>query len=114
MQTKRVMSFVGIFWSFWLVSLHISSATEAKDDNTIVYSCIDRVNYWRKRACDEKWIECPETGLPPMSECTCCHTCANSQAEFDSINGVHSSFTRCGEQSQVSEGMLGLNVFLFA
>ena len=65
-------------------------------------SCIDRVNYWRKRACDEGWAECPPQGLPPMTECTCCHECANSQSHYDSENSAHASFTQCGEMSQGS------------
>ena len=48
--------------------------------------------------------ECPPAGLPPMVECTSCHQCANSQSEYDAINGSHSSFTRCGEFSQGSGG----------
>merc|ERR1712003_300993 len=50
-------------------------------------SCIDRINYWRKRACDENWVECPPQGLPPMTECTCCHECANSQSHYDKEQG---------------------------
>eukprot|EP01084_Bolivina_argentea_P003100 5791_1 len=67
-------------------------------------SCIDRINYWRKRACEEQWIECPPAGLPPMTECTCCHNCANSQAEYDKNNGAHKSFKRCGDMVQGEGG----------
>lgn len=67
-------------------------------------SCLDRINYWRLRACDEGWVECPPAGLPPMTECTCCHECANSQAEYDTANGAHASFKRCGDMSQGEGG----------
>lgn len=67
-------------------------------------SCIDRINYWRKKACDDKWPECPPCGLPPMVECVGCHQCANSQAEYDSTHGAHASFTRCGENVQGEGG----------
>jgi hypothetical protein len=63
-------------------------------------SCLDRINYWRKRACDEGWHECRNCQLPPMVECLDCHECANSQAQYDSENGAHKSFKRCGERSQ--------------
>lgn len=63
-------------------------------------SCIDRINYWRKRACDEGWVECPPAGLPPMTECTGCNRCANSQALYDNKHGGHKSFRRCGERVQ--------------
>jgi hypothetical protein len=63
-------------------------------------SCLERINYWRQRACAEGWVECPPAGLPPMVECTACHECANSQAEYDADNGAHASFTRCGESAQ--------------
>jgi hypothetical protein len=67
-------------------------------------SCLARINYWRKRACEEGWVECPPAGLPPMTECTACHECANSEAEHDQANGAHSSFTRCGESAQGEGG----------
>lgn len=74
-------------------------------------SCLERINYWRKRACDEGWVECPPCGLPPMTECTCCNECANSQAEYDRINGAHKSFTRCGDRVQgVGGGQTCANV----
>ena len=63
-------------------------------------SCVDRINYWRKRACEEGWVECPPAGLPPMVECTACHECANSQAAYDKKHGSHKSFKRCGERVQ--------------
>ncbi len=67
-------------------------------------SCVERINYWRKRACEEGWVECPPAGLPPMVECTACHECANSEAQFDSENGAHASFGRCGESVQGEGG----------
>jgi len=67
-------------------------------------SCLARINYWRKKACEDGWVECPPAGLPPMVECTACHTCANSEAEWDSQNGAHASFTRCGESVQGEGG----------
>ena len=67
-------------------------------------SCLERINYWRKRACNEGWHECPPGGLPPIVECTSCHKCANTQSEYDVIFGSHSSFTRCGESDQGSGG----------
>lgn len=67
-------------------------------------SCLARINYWRRRACEEGWVECPPAGLPPMVECTACHECANSEAEHDQANGAHSSFTRCGENAQGEGG----------
>ena len=67
-------------------------------------SCLERINYWRRRACEENWYECPACGLPPMVEGTDCHACANSQAEYDSIYGAHASFTRCGELVQGEGG----------
>lgn len=63
-----------------------------------------RINYWRKRACEEGWVECPPAGLPPMVECTACHECANSESRHDKDNGAHSSFKRCGESSQAQGG----------
>lgn len=63
-------------------------------------SCLERINYWRKKACEDGWVECPAAGLPPMVECTACHECSNSEAEFDSKSGAHASFTRCGEMVQ--------------
>jgi len=72
--------------------------------NTEGTSCLERINYWRKKACEDGWVECPPAGLPPMVECTACHECANSQAQYDSTNGAHSSFTRCGEFVQGEGG----------
>ena len=59
-------------------------------------SCLDRINYWRKKACEDGWPECPPEGLPPMTECTCCHSCANAESEYDKQNGAHASFGQCG------------------
>eukprot|EP00164_Ancoracysta_twista_P014709 GFYU01024043.1.p1 GENE.GFYU01024043.1~~GFYU01024043.1.p1 ORF type:complete len:407 (-),score=65.49 GFYU01024043.1:259-1479(-) len=67
-------------------------------------SCLGRINYWRKRACDEGWPECPPCGLPPMVECVGCHECANSQAAYDKKNGAHKSFKRCGDRVQGEGG----------
>jgi hypothetical protein len=67
-------------------------------------SCLARINYWRKKACEDGWVECPPAGLPPMAECTACHECSNSEADFDSKNGAHASFTRCGELVQGEGG----------
>jgi hypothetical protein len=67
-------------------------------------SCLARINYWRRRACEEGWVECPPAGLPPMVECTACHECANSEADYDQENGAHASFTRCGENAQGEGG----------
>ncbi|MBF0441483.1 MAG: hypothetical protein HQK54_06235, partial [Oligoflexales bacterium] len=67
-------------------------------------SCLERINYWRKKACEEGWAECPPAGLPPMVECTACHECTNSEADWDSRNGSHSSFMRCGELVQGEGG----------
>ncbi len=67
-------------------------------------SCLARINYWRMRACEEGWVECPPAGLPPMVECTACHECSNSEADFDQENGAHASFTRCGENAQGEGG----------
>lgn len=67
-------------------------------------SCVERINYWRKKACEDGWVECPPAGLPPMVECTACHECVNSEAEYDSMNGAHASFTRCGEFVQGEGG----------
>lgn len=67
-------------------------------------SCLARINYWRRRACEEGWVECPPAGLPPMAECTACHDCANSEAEHDQAYGAHDSFTRCGENAQGEGG----------
>ena len=67
-------------------------------------SCLERINYWRHRACEEGWVECPPAGLPPMVECTACHECANSESAHDQDNGAHSSFTRCGENAQGQGG----------
>ncbi|MCB9590910.1 MAG: hypothetical protein H6718_36230 [Polyangiaceae bacterium] len=67
-------------------------------------SCLERINYWRKRACEEGWVECPPAGLPPMAECTACHECANSEAAWDKDHGAHDSFKRCGENVQGEGG----------
>lgn len=67
-------------------------------------SCVERINYWRKRACEEGWPECPPAGLPPMVECVACHECANSEAEWDREHGAHDSFGRCGEHVQGEGG----------
>lgn len=67
-------------------------------------SCLARINYWRMRACEEGWVECPPAGLPPMTECVACHECANSEAEHDKDNGSHASFKRCGESAQGQGG----------
>lgn len=67
-------------------------------------SCVERINYWRMRACEEGWVECPPAGLPPMVECTACHPCANSEAEWDKDHGAHDSFGRCGESVQGEGG----------
>jgi hypothetical protein len=67
-------------------------------------TCLARINYWRKKACEDGWVECPPAGLPPMTECVCCHECANSEALYDSENGAHSSFQRCGEMVQGEGG----------
>jgi hypothetical protein len=67
-------------------------------------SCVERVNYWRRKACEEGWVECPPAGLPPMVECTACDECANSEAQWDSTHGAHASFTRCGELVQGEGG----------
>ena len=81
----------------WECGPHHMTRATWKTDGT---SCVERINYWRKRACEEGWVECPPAGLPPMVECTACHECANSQAEYDRENGAHASFKRCGERSQ--------------
>jgi hypothetical protein len=39
-----------------------------------------------------------------MVECTACHECANSEAEYDADNGAHASFGRCGENVQGEGG----------
>ena len=67
-------------------------------------SCLARINYWRRRACEEGWVECPPAGLPPMVECTACHECANSEAQYDSEHDAHASFQRCGESAQGEGG----------
>ncbi|MEM7156634.1 MAG: hypothetical protein AAF799_27550 [Myxococcota bacterium] len=79
---------------------HTTRATW-KTDGT---SCVERINYWRRVACEEGWVECPPAGLPPMVECTACHECANSEAQYDSENGAHASFGRCGENVQGEGG----------
>ncbi len=72
--------------------------------NTNGTSCLERINYWRKKACEDGWVECPPAGLPPMVECTACHECANSEAAYDKQNGAHASFRRCGERVQGEGG----------
>jgi hypothetical protein len=69
-------------------------------------SCLDRINYWRKKACAENWIECANVpcGLPPMVEGVACRACANSEADYDEVHGAHASFTRCSENSQGEGG----------
>ena len=71
--------------------------------------CLARVNYWRKRACDEGWPECPPCGLPPMSECVGCHECMNTKADtnfdsFDAGTGYHASNGRCGGSNENNGG----------
>ena len=85
----------------WECPPHNTTRATWKTEGT---SCIERINYWRKRACDEGWYECPPSGLPPMVECVDCHPCANSEAQFDSQNGAHASFGRCGENVQGEGG----------
>ncbi len=85
----------------WECPPHNTTRATWKTEGT---SCIERINYWRKRACDEGWVECPPSGLPPMVECVDCHPCANSEAEYDSQNGAHASFGRCGEHVQGEGG----------
>ena len=85
--------------NFPLVAKFPSSAAQETDG-----TCLNRINYWRKRACDENWFECPSSGLPPMTECVGCNSCANSQARFDRENGSHKSFKRCGELVQGVSG----------
>lgn len=85
----------------WECPPHNTTRATWKTEGT---SCVERINYWRKRACDEGWVECPPSGLPPMVECTACHECANSEAQFDSENGAHASFGRCGENVQGEGG----------
>jgi len=66
-------------------------------------SCLCRINYWRKKACDEGWPECPKPcSLPPMTECPAadCHLCANSQSEHDFLTKPHNTNQRCGWASQ--------------
>ena len=67
-------------------------------------SCIDRINYWRKVACEEGWANGPSQGLPPMTECTCCDQCSNGQAEYNSLHGSHKAWLNCGERSQGETG----------
>lgn len=81
-----------------------TNPTWSTTSNTSMTSCLDRINYWRKRACEEGWKECPPCGLPPITECVGCQACVNSQAEYDSKNGAHKSFTRCGEFVQGEGG----------
>jgi len=85
----------------WTCPPHNTKTAKWKTDGT---SCLARINYWRKRACDEGWPECPPGGLPPMAECTACHECANSEAEYDKDRGAHASFKRCGETAQGEGG----------
>ena len=89
-------------------------------------SCLDRINWWRKKACDEGWPECPKQvsnilpyiisyinptmlilykGLPPMTECICGHRCANSQSEYDRQFGAHKSFKRCAIANSQGSGI---------
>ena len=49
-------------------------------------------------------MECPPAGLPPMAECTACHECSNSEADYDQANEAHASFGRCGESAQGEGG----------
>jgi hypothetical protein len=85
----------------WTCPPHNTTTAKWKTDGT---SCLERINYWRRRACEEKWVECPPSGLPPMVECTACHACSNSEAEYDKDNGAHASFKRCGESAQGEGG----------
>lgn len=71
-------------------------------------SCLARINYWRKKACDDGWPECPPEGLPPMVECTKCHECANTQSVYDEIHGAHSSSSRCSTGGAQGSGGPGL------
>jgi len=85
----------------WECGPHHTTRSTWKTGGT---SCVERINYWRKRACEEGWVECPAAGLPPMAECTACHACVNSEAEHDSEYGAHASFKRCGERVQGEGG----------
>jgi len=85
----------------WTCPPHNATRAVWKTSGT---SCLERVNYWRKKACEDGWVECPPGGLPPMVECTACNQCANSEAEYDSTHGAHASFTRCGELVQGEGG----------
>lgn len=85
----------------WTCPPHNTTTATWKASGT---DCLSRINYWRMRACEEGWVECPPAGLPPMVECTACHECVNSEAEHDASNGAHSSFTRCGELVQGEGG----------
>ncbi|MCB9751166.1 MAG: hypothetical protein H6713_14410 [Myxococcales bacterium] len=85
----------------WECPPHNTTRATWKTEGT---SCLARINYWRKRACEEGWPECPPAGLPPMVECTACHECSNSEAQHDSENGAHASFKRCGESAQGEGG----------
>ncbi len=85
----------------WDCPPHNTTQAVWKTDGT---SCLERINYWRMRACEEGWVECPPSGLPPMVECTACHECANSEAEYDAEHGAHASFGRCGESVQGEGG----------
>eukprot|EP01083_Nonionella_stella_P042816 115574_1 len=88
----------------WTNPPNVPKVAQFVYDNADNTSCINRINYWRKRACEEDWIECPPAGLPPMTECTCCHDCANSQAEYDKNHKAHASFKRCGDMVQGEGG----------
>jgi len=85
----------------WSCPPHNTTRATWKTEGT---GCIERINYWRKRACEEGWVECPPAGLPPMVECTACHACANSEAQYDAEHGAHASFGRCGENVQGEGG----------
>merc|ERR1719499_2486147 len=88
----------------WDSPPHSPAIPTFPSDNSDGKSCLNRINYWRKRACDEGWPECPPCGLPPMTECVDCHECTNAQSEYDSKNGAHASFTDCGDMSQGQGG----------
>lgn len=85
----------------WECPPHNTTRATWKTEGT---SCLERINHWRRVACEEGWAECPPAGLPPMVECVDCHECANSEAQFDSENGAHASFGRCGENVQGEGG----------
>ena len=85
----------------WECPPHNTTRATWKTEGT---SCLERINYWRRVACEEGWVECPPAGLPPMVECVDCHPCANSEAQYDKENGAHASFGRCGENVQGEGG----------